>query len=155
MGEITKESVEGIADKILGEFTGAKMKGFLKETEENLQLVSTNFMHICWRGGIGNGREYKWRGIYLTNKSFSNHIKELPDFEHYLAASTIIMVQMYRWAGIILNHISSRLVWITMYAKKLLRKLNETLKKNTQYNNIQELLDDGMCIINLSLLCCN
>ena len=141
---MSRESVEGLATTIFSQYTPQFMVTFLSNTTANLTEVAKEFIHICLCGGIGDGKDRKYRGLYLTHDHMRTHLDGFDDIQQYLAASDVMMVICYRWNGILLQHISKKLVELYTTNISLKNRLNKVLRKKTVYKEIQELFNEGM-----------
>ena len=137
-----RTEVADLATATFRQYTPQYMKSFLSTTIQHLRKVSKDFLHICLFGGIGNGRDNKWRGLYLDHEYMEAHLGGFSEFEKYLAASDVFMVHVYRWNGIILQHLREKFKEIHTTNQRQKIEFNEILKE-TSYDDVVELFDDG------------
>ena len=96
-------------------------------------------------GGIGNGINNKYKAIYFTNKHFNEHLRGFTRFKHLVATSNVFSIEIYRRNSIVLCHIIFRYDHYHDEAnKEELDKLNEKIKKETSYEDLDELFEEGM-----------
>ena len=104
-----KQSVDVIATEVFAEYTADKMIQFLSQASDQLKKVARESMHINLRGGIGNGKDGKYKACYLTNPNYNQHLRGYHKFKRFVSVSNVFSIQAYRRNSCVLNHIIVRL----------------------------------------------
>ena len=146
----TKEDVNGIATKTFANYTPSKLKSILKSVIPHLQTISIDSFTINCFGGIGDGKDNKYRACYLTNSEYNAHLKGLNEFESILGIDNFLSIYFYRNNCIVLKQMIDRLEHLSSHALEL-SEINQKLQQTSSYQSIDDLFDECMT----SSFCCN
>ena len=134
--------IDNTATQIFEEYTADKMTNFLGNASAQLKKVAHTFLKINLFGGMGDGRENKRRGCYLSNKAFRSHLKGYDNFKRFVSASNVFLIQIYRNNSAILSHIIKRLIKIQR-DQEVWGELNKKLRDGSNFESVAELFNTG------------
>lgn len=138
-----KEAMETIATNRFSTYNPTTMAEFLSDSNNKLTAVASDAFDINLRGGLGNGMDNQYPGLYLSNIPFSIHLEGMHLYEKYISASNVFIVQVYRYNSSIQHHIIMRLAEL-IGDHPVLKVINEILSNGSEYKSLTDLFEKGM-----------